>query len=94
MTCIELKSIDGKLDYARLIRLALDNPPEGGFKLSEMKRRLAIDKALEAAEKSEGPRKMLTLEDEQFRCLQECMAGMRWTSRNPALIEFLELFEK
>jgi hypothetical protein len=106
MQWIEIKAgtLGGaKMTTTELIKKILDTTPEGGFKLSDYKKRNRIDRAIDAQEKKaselavpEGELKLtqLNLEDDDYETLRQIIKSTKgWATREPFLVDFLLSFE-
>lgn len=75
--------MDGKkATYADLAMICLKQPPEGGFSLEEMNRRLKVLGVLENANAS------IVLEDADMEALQKVVNKSRWPELVPEVTEF------
>lgn len=72
-----------------LISQVLDSPPEGGFKFTDFKVRKRIDDAI--SQNKKGATK-LSLEDEDYISLKDCVMKMSWTNRSKFIQEFIFQF--
>lgn len=78
-----------------LIVTALNHTPKDGFTYKDMKERMAIEEAMKKAKQSDKDGKFFfELEDAQFDYLKNCVNSMKWGSRLPFLMNFLEQFQK
>ncbi len=71
-------------DYKDLIMACLDNIPQGGFTMSEMKDRKRIQDALDT---SNGE---LVFEDSDANKLKKIVETMKWGNRSGDLISFAD----
>lgn len=85
---IEIRSGDEAMNYAHLIRSCLDNAPQGGFSMQDMRDRDRIETALVA---SNG---ILELEDADAQNLKTLVSQMRWGVRHKDILVFCEAVEK
>jgi len=76
-----------ELSYADLIRTSVQNPPQGGFSVKEMKDRMRILDAVDLAEKNKAE---IQLEDADAERLAACVAQMRWAVLDPAIVGFCD----
>ncbi|MCH8060093.1 MAG: hypothetical protein IIA11_06505 [Proteobacteria bacterium] len=83
-----IKSGDETINYEQLIRSCLDNPPQGGFSMQDMKDRDRIEKALVA---SNG---ILELEDADVQNLKNLVSQMRWGVRHKDILALCDAIEQ
>jgi hypothetical protein len=88
MKTIKIEKVGENQSYLDLIKISLDNPPEKGFDLTELKTRMRVDEAV-----SKRKDDVISLEDADFVTLKKCASAVRWGMRKPELIKFLELFQ-
>ena len=62
-----------------LIKLCLNQPPQGGFNYEDLKNRERIDNALETME----------FEDADFKNLVNYVKAMRWNIRHADILDFI-----
>jgi hypothetical protein len=74
-----------ELDTKALIRGVLDQVPERGFSVSDLRARARIDAALENVNGSGE----LLLEDQDYDTLKKCVAEARFTVRSKFIIDFV-----
>lgn len=82
-----IKNTDGFLHYRDLIKMCLDNPPQGGFAMKDMKDRYRIEKLLE------GGGVTLELEDADAVNLKALVTSMRWGARHVDILTFCDAIE-
>jgi len=82
-----LKSETEFTTFADLTALCINNMPEGGLDVSEMRNRINV---LDKAEKANG---VLKLEEAESKTLKACVSGMKWRILHKDLIEFIETIE-
>lgn len=101
MKYIQLK--DGKIAYQgqgeatittqQLIMAALDNPPEKGFTVSEMRARGRIADQLHEQTKETDLPSSVHFEDADFAVLKKCVLEMRWAVRSAFILDFVDQFD-
>jgi hypothetical protein len=79
------------LSTEQLIMYCLDNPPEKGFTVSEMRARGRVATAVEQVR--EKGLTELVLEDADFGTLKTCVSQMKWAVRSEFILAFCEQFE-
>lgn len=91
MKKLELKKVDffkneegESVNYSALIRVCLNNVPEGGYTVQEMRDRMDI---LNKAEKANGS---LDLEDSETKKLKSCVKAMKWSLMNKEIVQFCD----
>ena len=80
-----------------LIKLTLDNPPEGGFTFRDFKERARVENAMDKTELVNPGNSLdafFVLEDHDFSKLSGWVAAMKWARRDPFIVEFCTQFEK
>ena len=78
-------TISGNIEkYSDLILACLKNPPQGGYDVTEMRKRI---KAMDIIEKGG---ETLEFEDADFDCIKRCVNSMRWGSVHREIIEFVD----
>ena len=90
-----MKSINNKkvellgkdVTYAELLRACNDVAPEKGWTVSEQKKALRVDTALDNAKET------IELEDADFDYLKPKVTGMTWALKAQALVDFTEYIE-
>lgn len=73
--------------YADLAKLCIDSPPQGGFTVDEMRKRLKIAERLDTANAR------IELEDAEFDKLRELIGQYRWGLMHPDVIAFVDAIE-
>ncbi len=68
--------------YSDLIMLCVKNPPQGGYDMTEMRKRI---KVLDVIEKGG---ETLEFEDADFECVKNCVKNMRWGFAHQEIINF------
>ncbi len=71
-------------DYFNLIALCVNKSPEGGYDISEMRKRVKI------LDKLEGGKDKVEFEDAEFACIKQCVVNMRWGFAHIDLINFVD----
>lgn len=72
----------------QLIIAALDNPPEKGFSVSDIRARNRVADALKNAAAFH-----VSLEDADYQTLKKCVLEMRWAVRSEFIAEFIDQFD-
>lgn len=74
-----------KMSYFDIIKLCLDNPPQGGFSRDDIKKRNRIEEKLigDSAE----------LEHDEFYSLKKICNDMKWITRHTDLESFLDYLD-
>lgn len=80
---------DEKLTFADLAKVCVNNMPQGGLDVSQMKARLDV---MEALEKANGEIKLTT--SAQTETLKDCVKAMRWAILHKDVVEFTDAVEK
>lgn len=78
---------ENKVKYGELIIACLNTPPEKGFDIQEMKRRMRI---LDAVEKG---KEEITFEDADIETLKSCVSSMKWAVFHREVVAFCEAVE-
>lgn len=78
-----------KLSYVELAKVCINNMPQGGLDVSQMKARLDVMTALD---KANGEVKFTTTA--QIETLQSCVKGMRWAIMHEDVVKFTEAVDK
>lgn len=87
MKTIENKkiSIPGDIKkYSGLITVCVQNPPQGGYDVDEMRKRIKIIDIIEKGGTA------LVFEDADFDCLKQCVNSMRWAYMHKEILNFLD----
>ncbi len=71
--------------YVSLIRDALNMPPQGGFSVTEMRKRMEIDIKITSDKMKE-----LKVEDAEYLVIQECVKNMRWGVMSKEICDFCD----
>lgn len=71
-------------NYSDLIMLCIKNTPQGGYDVSEMRKRIKIMDILEKGENT------FEFEDADFKCVQECVKIMRWGFIHKEFVNFID----
>lgn len=77
------------MDYKELMRLCVNNPPQGGYKIDDMRNRIRIVDAI--ADSKNGK---VELEDSDVKVLKECVKSMAWSVLEQGIIDFVDEVEK
>ena len=79
-------------EYVQLIQVALNNPPEGGFQIEQMRERIKISEVIiKASQDSDGNKKdtkKIEFEDSHIKIIQGCVNTLRWGGLNPEIVDF------
>lgn len=78
----------GTASYQDLINIAIENRPQAGFSIQEMRSRLRIQDAVEKVESD-----VLHLEDQDAEKLQECVKAMTWGLLHKDIVQFCDDIE-
>jgi len=73
--------------YVDLAKLCIDSPPQGGFTVDEMRKRLKI------AERLDEATARIELEDAEYEKLNELVSQYRWGIMHPDVIGFVDAVE-
>lgn len=87
MKTVENKNlkIPGDVDkYSGLIMVCMRNPPQGGYDVEEMRKRIKVMDVLDKGEET------LEFEDADFECVKQCVKSMRWASIHKEILEFVD----
>lgn len=87
MKTIENKNsnIPGDLKtYSDLIMFCVKNPPQGGFDIADMRKRMKVMDVIEKGGES------LEFEDAEFECVKQCVKNMRWPFLHKEVMEFVD----
>jgi hypothetical protein len=75
--------------YAEMCRTAINNVPRDGFTVDEMRKRLKIMDALDAAkDKAE-----IDIEDADLATLKHCVSEVRWIRLDKAILAFVDYIQ-
>lgn len=74
-----------KMSYFGIIKICLDNPPQGGFSRDDIKKRNRIEEKLKG-EKAE-------LEHDDFHQMKKICNDMKWNTRHADLETFLNYLD-
>ncbi len=78
-------SIQGGIEkYSDLITICMRNPPQGGYDVEEMRKRIKVMDTLDKGGKT------LEFEDADFECVKQCVKNMRWASIHKEILEFVD----
>lgn len=101
-----ITSKDGKKGYIatiQLINTAINNAPSGGFAVTEMMERLAIQKKVRDMEKQIGEEEnaytditspwVLELEDAEFKQLGTWVHSVKWAFLSDFIVDFDQQFK-
>ena len=75
--------------YADMCKTAINNVPREGFTVDEMRKRLRIMDAIEAAKDQD----LITVEDADIAVLKHCVAEIRWIRLDKAIVEFVDYIQ-
>ena len=67
-----------------LIKVCLNQQPQGGFSYKDLQDRERIDKAIK--------KEPIKLEDADYKNLQKLVEDMRWTARHEDILDFVNEF--
>ena len=70
--------------YSDLIMLCVKNPPQGGYEVLEMRKRIRVMDVID--EENE----LLEFEDADFDCIKQCVKNMRWGFAHKEIINFVD----
>jgi hypothetical protein len=87
---------DLQLSTQYLIKLCLDNPPDGGFKFRDFKERARVENAMDnwkLTNPGNSLDKYFELEDNDYANLVKYVKAMTWLTRSPFVVEFCEQFQ-
>jgi hypothetical protein len=93
-----LKINGADITTQELIKVALDEKPEGGFKYKDYKERARVENSMDnicTIDNGEG--ELLShfdLEDKDFENLTKWVNSAGWGIRDPFVLDFLEQFHK
>lgn len=83
MKYLRMKAAEvGTSSTAEVIRICVNEPPQGGMKVDEIRSRLRVLDAIDKA----GT--VLAIEDADAKVLQRCVASMSWKGVRPDILEF------
>lgn len=74
----------GTENYADLLVLCVNEPPQGGYDVAEMRKRIKIMDVI-----GEGG-DFFEFEDADFACIKQCVEGMRWNFAHKDILNFIE----
>jgi hypothetical protein len=108
VTGMDLQKTTGKVadfgkfaDTCDLIEVTLDGIPQGGFTPKDIRDRNRIQtvvdnyrKPKEKAKADKAPKPILEFEDADYENLKHIVNNSRWASRDKALQDFLDVFQK
>jgi hypothetical protein len=77
-----------------LIKLCLDNPPQGGFNFKAYKERARVESAMDKVQHHILDGDFFALEDRDFENLKHWVDTGGWVRRDPFLLDFIEQFQK
>jgi hypothetical protein len=72
--------------YADLIKYCLDTPPQGGFSVSEMSKRIKILDILENSESGAN----LSFGKDQGNTIMQCIDSSKWSRMHRDITEFVD----
>jgi len=77
--------------YIELIGVSMNNPPERGFSVEDMRERIKITDLLKKVtnEGKTNP-KQVEFEDAHIPIIKDCLKGLRWGSLQPEIVEFTD----
>ena len=87
MKTVENKKLEvpGNIEkYSDLIMLCVTNPPQGGYDVAEMRKRLKVMDTIERGGDN------LEFEDADFDCVKQCIKSMRWAFIHKEIIDFVD----
>lgn len=78
-------SLSGSVEnYADLIMLCMNHPPQGGYDIAEMRKRIKVmDVVAESGDSIE-------FEDADFACVKQCVSDMRWGFAHKDILDFID----
>lgn len=82
-----VQNVDGSikpLTYTDLLKICLNNPPQGGFSVTEMRQRLKIIDSLETANGK------IKLEDADYVLTSTCVKDFKWAQMHKDILEFID----
>lgn len=71
-------------DYFDLIKICMNQPPQGGYNADEMRKRLRVLNVIDKEKES------MELEDADVACTQQCVKEMRWNFLHQDILNFVE----
>lgn len=74
--------------YSDLILIVINNPPQTGFSIADIKQRLQIAAAMENLTDNK-----FTLEDVDFTLVKTLLAAFKWTQVNKEIVEFSDYID-
>lgn len=83
---------DVELEYSTVdyIKAVLNNRPQDGFPVDEMRRRF---KVLDLVEKIEDGSEELSLEESDYEILKKCVNDFKWGIMANSILEFADQFK-
>lgn len=75
-------------EYSDLIMICVKNPPQGGYNVDEMRKRIKVMDVIEKGGDSLG------FEDADYECVKQCVKSMRWASVHKDIIDFVDYISK
>lgn len=86
-TSLDFEDKNGKrkMTYFDLIKMCLDNPPQGGFSRDDIKKRNRIE------EKIKG--EVAELEHDEFHSLKKICSDMKWRVRSSEIENFFDYLD-
>ncbi|OGC68305.1 hypothetical protein A2415_04450 [candidate division WWE3 bacterium RIFOXYC1_FULL_39_7] len=87
----EIKKEDGFISYADFARTALNNTPQSGFSIDEMRKRMRI---LDILDKEKLGFEEMDLNNEDIKILKSSVSSMKWGVIHKDIIAFCDAVEK
>lgn len=87
------EKLEGKPAYSDLIKVCLNDRPQQGFSIEEMRKRIKVLDVIEdAIEKAEVDRSEVSFEfeDDQAALIHQCVKQMKWFQLNKEIVEFVD----
>lgn len=83
---------DVDLEYSTVdyIKAVINNRPEGGFGVEDIRKRFRV---IDSVEKLEDGAEELQLEDQDFEVLKQCVGQFKWGVMASSILEFADQFK-
>lgn len=81
---VDINGVGKETRYSELCLQALKAPPQGGFGLDELEKRMTVHKVLS------GHPKEIELEDSYFKNLQDCIIKSKWQILDESILTFMK----